>query len=356
MSPKVWWTRGRVTAALRRFYLAHGFAPTSSEQWAAEVGVVGGDNRNIHRRLYPSFASVLEYFSSFREAWTAIGVDVDRGWEPWSETEEWFLREGAGIYSRKELAAILNRTPDAVHRRLYDLGIHSYSHWGWTLNRLERATQISRNTFENYVAWGDLPIMQGSKVYYVDPADLVVVKELDLSKLPPDLEDDMLRSLRRRLLSVLSRADWRATSLYKPQPTRGFARIKTRRSWGTTAKPTPNPNPTVMPGMHARAIRAKPNRSFIVGRIGLVHLVYWAWARSGAEDRTPQWMCRLEFQSQHNRSLGQRVTYSVPLVDVEPVGDIQRRRHQCGCGVVILWSGGPTPPSCYRCTQVEAAG
>jgi hypothetical protein len=78
---------------------------------------------------------VLRYFATFRAAWAAAGVEVGRSEEAWTALEDWYLREGAGLISRAELARDLRRTPDAVHRRLYDLGLHSYQRWGWTLHR-----------------------------------------------------------------------------------------------------------------------------------------------------------------------------------------------------------------------------
>ena len=128
---RTWWTRERVIVGLRRFYKEHGFAPTSTEHWhqlTANRGGRGGGPGT--RRPYPSLYAVLRYFDTFRQAWAAAGIEVGRMQESWSELEDCYLREGAGVLSRVELARDLQRTPDAVHRRLYDLGLHTYQRWG----------------------------------------------------------------------------------------------------------------------------------------------------------------------------------------------------------------------------------
>jgi hypothetical protein len=75
--------------------------------------------------------------------------------ESWTELENWYLGEGLGVISRAELARDLHRTTDAVHRRLYDLGLHSYQRWGWTLHRVERVAQVPRHQLQTYIERGD---------------------------------------------------------------------------------------------------------------------------------------------------------------------------------------------------------
>lgn len=50
-------------------------------------------------------------FETFRQAWAASGVDVGRSQESWSELEDWYLREGAGMISRNELGASCTAQP-----------------------------------------------------------------------------------------------------------------------------------------------------------------------------------------------------------------------------------------------------
>ena len=110
---------------LRRWYRTQGTAPTSAEAWHATVDLAFDPQAKGYARPYPSAYAVLRWFGSFRAAWRAAGVGVDRAWEAWSELEDWYLREAAGILTRTEMATDLGRSPDAVHRRLYDLGLHT---------------------------------------------------------------------------------------------------------------------------------------------------------------------------------------------------------------------------------------
>jgi len=54
-----------------------------------------------------------------------------------------------------------------------------------------------------------------------------------------------------------------------------------------------------------------------MGRRGHVHLVFWSSNRNPQNparmSEEPQWMARVEFPSQHARSRGPRVTYTLPL-------------------------------------------
>ncbi|MCI0524316.1 MAG: hypothetical protein L0Y75_03550 [Acidobacteria bacterium] len=122
---KQWWTWERVLEGLRRFYRDFGFAPTATAEYQTRQQFTGKSNTGVGNP-YPSSYGVLKYFSTFREAWTAAGIETDRAWEAWTPEEDWFLAEGAGVFSRKELAEALGRSPNAVHRRLYDLGVHTY--------------------------------------------------------------------------------------------------------------------------------------------------------------------------------------------------------------------------------------
>jgi len=202
---RAWCTRERVIAGLRRFYKEHSVAPTSTEDWhqlAGRHGCRGGGPGT--RRPYPSLYGVLRHFDTFRQAWAAAGIDVGRRQESWSELEDWYLREGMGLIPRTELARDLHRTPDAIHRRLYDLGLHSYQRWGWTLHHVERVAQIPRHRLQTYIEQGELPYLRGSKCVYIDPGDLLVVQEIDWQHPPAELEEAVLQAWRERLVKLLA--------------------------------------------------------------------------------------------------------------------------------------------------------
>jgi hypothetical protein len=163
---RTYWTKRRVQDGLRRFWIDKQQTPTSSEAYHELTQPHGATGRAPGR--YPSFYAVLRWFPSFRAAWESIGLQQDRWWEHWSELDDWYLREGAGILTRKELAADLRRSPDAVHRRLYDLGIHTWERWGWSAYRIQRAAGISESVLRRYMRRGELPYLRGSRVVYVD--------------------------------------------------------------------------------------------------------------------------------------------------------------------------------------------
>lgn len=175
-----WWTKARVIEGMRRFYRDHKIAPTSTRHWH-ELTKGTGESCTGVGNPYPSFYGVLKYFSSFRAAWTAVGVKVNRSDETWMPAEEQFLREGCGILTRKELAEALDRTPEAVHRRLYDLGINTRTARGWTFHRVMRVTGLPDYILRRYANRGELPYFRGCQCMYLDPADLLIVAEIDWS-------------------------------------------------------------------------------------------------------------------------------------------------------------------------------
>ena len=312
-APRTWWTRERVVVGLRRFYQDHQFAPTSTEEWhqiTGRHGQRGGGHGG--RRSYPSLYAVLRHFETFRQAWAAAGIEVGRRQESWSELEDWYLREAIGLFSRAEIARDLHRTPDAIHRRLYDLGLHTYQRWGWTLHRVERIAQVPRHRLQTYVERGDLPCVRGSKCVYVDPADLLVITEIDWSNPPAELKEAALRAWRERLVNVLAGNDWRAGRPFRPHPV-----VRTDRRWSQRLiRPGPKPI-EVAPGSWVEVVAPVERRPYCLGRLGRVHLVFWSVNRVGRNSARsapePQWMARVEFTSQHARSLGPRVTYTLPL-------------------------------------------
>ena len=314
---RMWWTRERVLAGLRRFYQDHHDAPISTEEWHRITGRHGQRGGGSGRRSYPSLYAVLRHFETFRQAWAAAGIDVGRRQESWTELEDWYLREGVGLISRQELARDLRRTPDAVHRRLYDLGLHSYERWGWTLHRLERVAQVPRHRLQTYLDRGDLPYLRGTRCVYVDPGDLLVVSEIDWNDPPQALADAVLQSLRGRLVKVLAGRDWRIGHLFRAQPV-----VRSDRRWGPRLL-QPGPKPVdISAGDHVEVVHPVPQRPQCFGREGRVHLVFWSANRqkrhSARSNPEAQWMARVEFASLHGRSLGPRVTYTLPLECLRP--------------------------------------
>lgn len=321
---RAWWTRARVLAALRAFYRAHGEAPTSTEAWHALVDRSFDRESRGPARAYPSSYAVLRHFPSFRRAWAAAGVGVGRRDEPWSADDDWYLQEAAGIYTRVEIASHLGRTPDAVHRRLYDLGLHTWRRWGLTPHRVERVAHLPAHVLRRYMDQGELPYFRGSRCLYLDPADLPVVEELDWRCLPPELEATVRRALRERLVRQLEAhvagTDWRAGSLHAPQPVR-----RTDRRWGPRLlRPTPEPV-ELEPGVRVRCLRPVPGRPGLTGRAGVVRLVYWSANRTAHNPTRPTtepaWMARVEFPRLRKHGNDRpRVTYSLPVDALERIG------------------------------------
>lgn len=309
MERRTWWTKARVLAGLRRFWRDTGCAPTATEEWQQ---LTEGGQRDPARRPYPSSYGVLRWFSTFRAAWEAAGVPVDRSYEPWSETEDWYLREGVGVLTRVELAADLRRTPDAVHRRLYDLGLHTYERWGWTPNRVERVAQVPAAVLHRYMAWGALPYLRGTKCLYVDPADLVVVEEIAWDHAPRELVEAATASLRARLVKLLAGQDWRAGRPYQPHQVAGLSRIKRqRRRGGSPAAPKPV---EISAGDAVRLATSLPGYERLQGRTGMVQLVFWA--RMGGAGVARTWRARVEFM---DRGAAQRAHATLPLEALQRV-------------------------------------
>jgi hypothetical protein len=355
MARRVWWTKKRVIEGLQRFYQDFKQAPHSTRDYHV---LVKGSGMGPRRR-YPSFYAVLKHWATFRQAWEAAGIhDNNRAEEAWSPAENWYVREAMGILTRNEIAADLRRTPDALHRHIYDMGWSTWDAHGWSVYRLERTTGLPANTFRRYMAWGDLPFFKGTKVVYIDPGDLTCVAELDFEHLPPDLEEAMVRALRERLVKVLAGQDWRAGRLHTAQPT-----VKGRYLPGSRQryplKPAPKPN-GIEPGMWAEVIEDVPDRPGVFGRVGFVHLVYpanakYSYVRSGGT--ASLWMARVEFKSLHDgrKRRAPRVTYSLPLTVLKqvdepavPIIQIVRGLEQCGCGEFKL----PGRDYCWRCREV----
>ena len=198
---RTWWTRERVLTGLRRFQREKGVTPLNTHTYHALVK----SNRKGPERRYPSHYGVLRHFRTFREAWTAAGAVVNRTHEDWSELEDWYLREAAGLISRNEIACDLNRTPNAVHRRLYDLGLHSYRLHGWSLYRTIRTLGITAHRLRQAMESGRLPFRRGSKSFILNPADVVLAfgQQIDWGDVTAAVQSEIRRALVRRLVRCL---------------------------------------------------------------------------------------------------------------------------------------------------------
>ena len=72
---------------------------------------------------------------------------------------------------------------------------------------------------------------------YADPADLLVVKEIDWEHPPEELAEAVRRSLMARLVAILSGRDWRAGRPYQAHPKRTTGRRWERHAKSSTPKP-----------------------------------------------------------------------------------------------------------------------
>jgi hypothetical protein len=200
---KGWWSRERVLAGLRRFYREQGVAPTATDDYHAMVRT----QAKGPRRRYPSAQAVLSHFRTFRDAWEAVGIVTNRYWEEWSAVEDWYIREAIGFLGRTEIAADLRRSPDAVHRRVYDLGLDTRTAHGWSPNRVFCACRnagITEWAIHQYIKKGILPARRGTTCMYIDPADLVVMREIDWERASVDLRVTVRNALLGRLAGVLA--------------------------------------------------------------------------------------------------------------------------------------------------------
>lgn len=313
---EIWWTKARVIEGMRRFYRDHKFAPTSTEEWHRLTKGTGGD-RSGAGNPYPSFYGVLKYFRSFREAWTVAGIHVNRDWEPWTPEEDQFVAQGAGILTRDELAEALDRTSNAVRRRLYDMGINTRNARGWTFHRVMRITGCPDYILRRYANRGELPYFRGTRLIYLDPADLLVVKEIDWDDPPPELAEAVRRSLMARLVKTLQRQDWRAGRLYQPHKVNLTDKKHQKRN---PPPATPKPN-AIDAGDWVKLAKGAwkkiPNASGIKKRAGLVHTVYWSAYGSQSNHRRGKseggaWVARVEFKGSRARNLP-RLNRILPL-------------------------------------------
>ena len=123
----------------------------------------------------PAPISEAEFFEKYAQMWRIS----DDFWDDWKLLKKQFdyIRDWAGLLSRVELARDLQRTPGAVHRRLYDLGLHTYQRWGWTLHRVERVAQIPRHRLQKYIDRGDLPSLDPATMGLITNDEVLAVDQ-----------------------------------------------------------------------------------------------------------------------------------------------------------------------------------
>lgn len=299
-----YWTKARVMVGLGLFLRFYNFAPTSTEEYHAITKNTG----KAHERDFPSAYAVLKWFATFRQAWTAIGVTVDRAHEPWTEAEDWYLSEATGIIARAQIARDLMRPEGAVKRRLYDLGIDARTRWGWTINRACEHLQISTHVLTAHADRGDLPYFRGNQFIYIDPADLIGLSGIDWRKATKALREAARASLIERARLIMAGVDWRAKRIYQPHP-------KARKMYNTVVvKPGAMPY-NLKRGDVVEVDSPCEGHELQVGRRGVVRRVFF---RTRGKSRV--WAASIEFKKMRRHGNGlPRVVYSLPLESVKRV-------------------------------------
>ena len=152
-----------------------------------------------------------------RAAWTAAGIQLaDARWATWTAEHDRFLVSQLGVLPTPELAAVLGRGEGAVRSRARKLGRRVGNAQGWPILRVARTAGISEYVLRGYLRRGELPAFKGAKCVYLDPADLVVVAEIDWQHPPAELEAAVLHALRQRLVVVLAGHEWRGLRQHAP--------------------------------------------------------------------------------------------------------------------------------------------
>jgi len=197
---RTWWTRERVLDGLVAFHRATGQAPTTSRNWADVIEQTGR-----RQQRFPTAYAVLRHFPNFRAAWNAAGIQLpDAHWAPWTAEHDRYIVTHLGVQPTIAIAAALGRGEPAVRSRARKLGLRVGNARGWPILRVARTAGISEYILRAYIRRGELPAFKGAKHVYLDPADLVVVAEIDWQHPPAELETAALHSLRRRLVMLLA--------------------------------------------------------------------------------------------------------------------------------------------------------
>lgn len=225
-SRRTWWTRQRVLGGLVAFHRATGQAPTTSRGWAGLIQRVAHSQQR-----YPTAYAVLRHFPTFRAAWNAAGIQLTHArWAPWTTTDDRYLLAQLGDQPTAAIAAALGRGEAAVRARARKLGLRVGNARGWPILRVARTAGVSEYVLRAYIRRGDLPAFKGAKHLYVEPADLVIVTEIDWQHLPAELEAAAVQSLRQRLVKLLANRSGELQSESQCRSTSGSRE-------GTSSKP-----------------------------------------------------------------------------------------------------------------------
>jgi len=252
----------------------------------------------MHAIASPSAVTVLRYFGSFRAAWASLGLALDPAGAPWTDAEDRYLREHAGRLPTATIARALDRSVNGVKLRLRRLDLRIREAHGWPLERVQRASGVPVHVLRRYIGRGELPVLIGAVCTYVDPADLVMVTELDWAHVSSALQAAALGSLRWRLVQVLAGHNWRAMRPHRP----------------VTAPPPPRPA-AVAVGSCVRVVGAVPTARGAWGRVGRLERVFWSASRRGS---APEWRARVRFAKQRRRRPGGTIAYVLPLAALKP--------------------------------------
>ena len=146
------------------------------------------------------------------------------------------------------------------------------------------------------------------------------MREIDWEHPPAELAEAALHAWRERLVKVLAGLDWRVERPYRAQ-----ALTRTDRRWSPRLI-TPAPKPVdIVAGDRVVVALPIPGRPYCLSRIGRAQLIFWSanrnWNNPARSNPEPQWMARVEFTSQHARSLGPRVSYTLPLANLQKVSE-----------------------------------
>lgn len=220
-----YWTRDEIVRGLKRFYEDFKECPLEYHKYhekakfAGRYTVGGVEKTDGAYNKYPSAPTILKYFRSMRNAWTAAGYDVDQHFEPWSPDEDWFILESVGVLPRSEVAEFLKRTEPAIKRRLYDLGRNnSRNRWGIPISGAAAKLGLGEHVLRKYINYGIIPYFRGNKCFYLNPADLLKIKEIDWASVDEKSELGKLikRAIVQRALAIITYGSgWREREIYK---------------------------------------------------------------------------------------------------------------------------------------------
>ena len=141
----------------------------------------------------------------------------------------------------------------------------------------------AKSVIWKYADRGLLPYWRGSHCTYIDPADLLVIKEIDWNNPPTELAEAVRRSLISRLVKALSGQNWRAGRPYdlhprakKPQPARYRFKVGGERI-------------VLKPGDLIQVIKSLPGKRYLLARLGYVQQIRRNKGRGGSVVRAEIW-------------------------------------------------------------------